>query len=66
MRPILKKAAANASFIVVWLTGNPFVHIIINTLKGMKIIMTHGRRIARCMLCVDREPAAKDIKIISK
>jgi len=28
-------------------------------------MMTHVRRIARCMLCVDREPAADDIKMIN-
>ena len=27
-------------------------------------MMTHVRRIARCMLCVNREPAAKDIKMM--
>ena len=28
------------------------------------MMMTHVRKIARCMLCVNREPAAKDIKIM--
>ena len=27
--------------------------------------MTHVQMIARCMLCVDREPAAKDIKMMN-
>ena len=31
----------------------------------IKRMMTHVRRIARCMLCVDREPAAKDVKMMN-
>ena len=31
----------------------------------MKRMITHLRRIARRMLCVDREPAAKDIKMMN-
>jgi hypothetical protein len=31
----------------------------------MKRMMTHFRRIAMCMLCVDRELAAKDIKMMN-
>ena len=63
MRPILKKAAANALFIAEWLTGNPSVQMIVS-IEYMKRMMTHVRRIARCMLFVDHEPAAKDIKMI--
>ena len=32
----------------------------------MKKMMTHVRRIARCMLCVDREQAAKDVAVKMK
>ena len=62
-RPILKKAAANALFIVEWLTGNPSVKMTINICIYMKRVMTHVRGVASGMPCVDREPAAKDIKM---
>ena len=56
MRPILKKAAANASTIVLWLTRNPFVQNIINTLKGM--IDDYDSRAKDCQVHAVRESRA--------
>ena len=49
-----------------WLEINPFGWSSILEFKFMKSLRmtTHVQGIARCMLCVDREPAVKDIKMI--
>ena len=47
----MNKAAANALFIVEWLTGNPSVKMTIDNCIQERM-MTLVRRIARCMLFV--------------